>query len=205
MSSSNGKQIYTTGEVAEICKVSQQTVIRSFDAGKFPGGFRVPGSRFRRIPHDGLISFMKANDIPLDDIEPPDGPKRIVVLNFVKDPRLLELVLASAEQSQLSLRSVCNWFGACAEIQVFRPHQVLIAIEDRQHLGELLFLIPGIRAYAQVQDAWILVLIRGDEIKADDEEALRRAGANKVVHQPTIDPREAEIRELILKDPPAAA
>ncbi|MEM9882815.1 MAG: helix-turn-helix domain-containing protein, partial [Planctomycetota bacterium] len=45
------KQVYTTGEAAEVCKVSQQTIIRCFDAGRLQG-FRVPGSRFRRIPRD---------------------------------------------------------------------------------------------------------------------------------------------------------
>ncbi len=43
------KQVFTTGEAAEICKVSQQTIIRCFDSGRL-NGFRVPGSRFRRIP-----------------------------------------------------------------------------------------------------------------------------------------------------------
>ena len=37
----------TTGEAAEVCRVSQQTIIRCFDAGRLKG-FRVPGSRFRR-------------------------------------------------------------------------------------------------------------------------------------------------------------
>ena len=37
-----------TGEVADICKISQQTVIRCFDSGKLKGC--VPGSRF--IPRE---------------------------------------------------------------------------------------------------------------------------------------------------------
>src|SRR5688572_3399089 len=57
------KQVFTTGEAAEICKVSQQTIIRCFDNGRL-NGFRVPGSRFRRIPRSELLRFMKANDIP---------------------------------------------------------------------------------------------------------------------------------------------
>ena len=52
------KSVYTTGEVAAICKISQQTVIRCFDNGRLKG-FRVPGSRFRRIPRDALITFMQ--------------------------------------------------------------------------------------------------------------------------------------------------
>ena len=43
------KTVFTTGEAAKICKVSQQTIIRCFDSGQLKG-FGVPGSRFRRIP-----------------------------------------------------------------------------------------------------------------------------------------------------------
>src|SRR5690606_14284862 len=50
------KQVFTTGEVAEICNVSQQTIIRCFDSGRLQG-FRVPGSRFRRIPRAELLRF----------------------------------------------------------------------------------------------------------------------------------------------------
>jgi excisionase family DNA binding protein len=57
------KTVFTTGEAAEICKVSQQTIIRCFDSGRLRG-FRVPGSRFRRIPREALIAFMKDNGIP---------------------------------------------------------------------------------------------------------------------------------------------
>src|SRR5439155_1208163 len=42
------KTVFTTGEAAKICKGSQQTIIRCFDNGQLKG-FRVPGSRFRRI------------------------------------------------------------------------------------------------------------------------------------------------------------
>ena len=45
------KTVFTTGEAAKVCKVSQQTIIRCFDSGQLKG-FRVPGSRFRRIPRN---------------------------------------------------------------------------------------------------------------------------------------------------------
>ena len=48
------KTVFTTGEAAKICKVSQQTIIRCFDSGQLKG-FRVAGSRFRRIPRDVLV------------------------------------------------------------------------------------------------------------------------------------------------------
>ncbi len=65
------REIYTTGEAAAICGVSQQTIIRSFDKGDLKG-FRVPGSRFRRIPHMILKEFMEKSGLPLDRL--PQGP-----------------------------------------------------------------------------------------------------------------------------------
>jgi len=51
--------VYTTGQVVKILgqAISQQTVIRQFDAGDFEGGYCIPCSKFRRIPHSSLIKF----------------------------------------------------------------------------------------------------------------------------------------------------
>ena len=78
MSDIRNKSVFTTGEVAQICRVSQQTVIRCFDSGRLQG-FRVPGSRFRRIPRSSLVTFMKSNQIPLDKLE--TGRKRVLVVD----------------------------------------------------------------------------------------------------------------------------
>jgi len=61
------KTVFTTGEAAEVCNVSQQTIIRSFDAGRL-SGFKVPGSKFRRIPREELVRFMRSNGMPLEVI-----------------------------------------------------------------------------------------------------------------------------------------
>jgi len=67
--SANTKTVFTTGEAAKICKVSQQTIIRCFRQPARFKGFRVPGSRFRRIPRNELYSFMRDNGIPTDALE----------------------------------------------------------------------------------------------------------------------------------------
>src|SRR5271166_5975295 len=84
----NMKTVYTTGEAAKICKVSQQTIIRCFDSGQLKG-FRVPGSRFRRIPRDSLFRFMKDNNIPTDALE--SGRRRILIVD--DDAELVELII----------------------------------------------------------------------------------------------------------------
>src|SRR5215467_10685231 len=72
------KTVFTTGEAAKICKVSQQTIIRCFDNGQLKG-FRVPGSRFRRIPREALYKFMKDNSIPTDALE--SGKRKVLLVD----------------------------------------------------------------------------------------------------------------------------
>lgn len=57
------KSAYTTGEAAHICNLSQTTIIRLFDSGVLKG-YRVPGSRFRRIPHEDLERFLTEHALP---------------------------------------------------------------------------------------------------------------------------------------------
>ena len=68
MSPESTEKTFTTGEVAKICGVTKQAVIKWFDDGKI-NGFRVPHSRSRRIPYKELVSFMASNAIPLDRLE----------------------------------------------------------------------------------------------------------------------------------------
>jgi hypothetical protein len=50
----------TTGEVADICGVAPRTVGSWFDTGKLKG-WRIPGSKDRRISLRSLVAFMKEN------------------------------------------------------------------------------------------------------------------------------------------------
>ena len=61
-------RIYTTGEVSKICKVATTTVNKWFDSGRLQG-FRVPGSRHRRIPQTSLIKFLRDHGVPLGPLE----------------------------------------------------------------------------------------------------------------------------------------
>ena len=58
-----GKKVLTTGEVAEICNVASRTVGKWFDK-KLLKGYRIPGSKDRRIPIAELVRFMQKYEIP---------------------------------------------------------------------------------------------------------------------------------------------
>jgi excisionase family DNA binding protein len=84
------KQVFTTGEAAKVCKVSQQTIIRCFDSGRLHG-FKVPGSRFRRIPRHELVRFMQHNHMDMCLLD--SGPLRVLVVGVAasqSDPMIKE-------------------------------------------------------------------------------------------------------------------
>src|SRR4026207_2470023 len=105
---STTKTVFTTGEAAKICKVSQQTIIRCFDNGTLKG-FRVPGSRFRRIPRDQLFQFMKDNGIPTDALE--SGKRKVLIVD--DDVELVELMADVFDKDgRFDIRTANNGFDA---------------------------------------------------------------------------------------------
>lgn len=117
------KRIFTTGEAAEICKVSQQTIIRCFDSGRL-GGFRVPGSKFRRIPRLDLIKFMRENDIPTAALEGKGG-KRVLIVD--DDPAILEVFRdLLGRDPRFDVRTCSTGYDAGMLTESFRPHVIVL-------------------------------------------------------------------------------
>ncbi len=72
------KSVLTTGEVAKICNVAPRTVSKWFDSGQLKG-YRIPGSKDRRIPADELVQFMRLHNMPTDGLV--SGLTRILILD----------------------------------------------------------------------------------------------------------------------------
>jgi len=116
------KELYTTGEAAEVCSVSQQTIIRCFDAGRLDG-FRIPGSRFRRIPRESLIKFMKDNDIPLDRFA--SGKKKVLIVD--DDPEIVELMVdVLTRDGRFDVKTASSGYDAGLITQQFCPDLIIL-------------------------------------------------------------------------------
>src|SRR6476646_11946475 len=118
------KTVFTTGEAAKICKVSQQTIIRCFDNGQLKG-FRVPGSRFRRIPREALYTFMKDNGIPTEALE--SGKRKVLLVD--DDAELVELILKVLEEDgRFEVRVAGNGFDAGMMVKEYRPDIIILDV-----------------------------------------------------------------------------
>jgi excisionase family DNA binding protein len=117
-----GKNVLTTGDVAKICNVAPRTVSKWFDSGQLRG-YRIPGSKDRRIPLSELLRFMKANNMPTEAL--PVGKIRILVVDGGEHPPV-PLLDALTARGGYEVQLARSSFEVGAAIQRLAPHVVLI-------------------------------------------------------------------------------
>ncbi|HEX4613176.1 MAG TPA: response regulator [Urbifossiella sp.] len=179
------KTVFTTGEAAKICKVSQQTIIRCFDNGQLKG-FRVPGSKFRRIPREALYKFMKDNNIPTDALE--SGKRKVLLVD--DDPELVDTVhRALMDDGRFEVRMASNGFDAGMMVKEYRPDLIILDVMLPDINGKEV--CHRVRADSSMEDVRIICI--SGMIEDDKIQDLKLAGADEFVSKPF------DVDELIAK------
>ncbi len=170
------KKVFTTGEAAKVCKVSQQTIIRCFDSGRL-NGFRVPGSRFRRIPREELIRFMRDNDIPLETI----GSTRKRVLIVDDESEIVALITELLESDgRFEVCQASTGYDAGIETERFKPHLIVLDYMLPDINGNIV--CQRVRASQTMPDTRILCI--SGVVESSEVERLKRAGADDFLKKP---------------------
>jgi excisionase family DNA binding protein len=170
------KTVFTTGEAAGVCKLSQQTVIRCFDNGQLQG-FRVPGSKFRRIPRDSLVRFMKEHNIPLDALK----SEKVRVLVVDDERQIIEMFAdALGRDGRFEVATARTGYDAGVLTQQFKPDIVVLD-----------YLLPDIngnvvcRTIRQNPDlSHIKILIISGVVNPAEVDELMKAGADDFIKKP---------------------
>jgi excisionase family DNA binding protein len=170
------KTVFTTGEAAKICKVSQQTIIRCFDNGQLKG-FRVPGSRFRRIPREMLYKFMKDNGIPTDALE--SGRRKVLLVD--DDVELVEVMTKFLEEDgRFEVKIATTGFDAGMLVKEYRPDMLVLDVMLPDINGKEV--CQRVRADNTMEDVRILCI--SGMIEEDKIQDLRLAGADDFMSKP---------------------
>ncbi len=171
-----GKQVFTTGEAAEICKVSQQTIIRCFDSGRLQG-FRVPGSKFRRIPRAELLRFMRTNDISSDVLE--STRKRILVVD--DDEQLVELFVdVLGRDDRFEVKTASTGYDAGLLTEQFKPHLILLDYMLPDINGNLV--CDRVRANPDFNKTKIIIV--SGVVNREEIDELLQSGADDFMKKP---------------------
>ncbi|MFI5379710.1 MAG: response regulator [Tepidisphaerales bacterium] len=116
------KDVLTTGEVARICNVAPRTVSKWFDSGALRG-YRIPGSKDRRIPLSQLIRFMKHHNMPLNGLM--TGATRVLIVDAERDIiEVLEKILEG--EAKYEVETATSGFSAGVIAERFRPNVLLL-------------------------------------------------------------------------------
>jgi excisionase family DNA binding protein len=117
-----GKNVLTTGDVAKICNVAPRTVSKWFDKGQLKG-YRIPGSKDRRIPLSELVRFMKQHNMPTDNLA--FGTIRVLIVdtNEQSSSRLAEQL---HQKTDYTIETVNTEFETGLKAQKMTPHVMLI-------------------------------------------------------------------------------
>ncbi|GDX97637.1 hypothetical protein LBMAG48_00410 [Phycisphaerae bacterium] len=170
------KRVFTTGEAALLCKISQQTIIRCFDAGRLTG-FKVPGSKFRRIPRDELLRFMKANHIPTNILEA--GKKRVLLVE--DDTDILEMYRDMlSRDDRLQLHTAGTGYDAGMLTEHVKPHLIILDYMLPDINGNVV--CSRIRANPAFTDTKILII--SGVVRREEIDTLLKAGADGFLPKP---------------------
>jgi excisionase family DNA binding protein len=172
-----GKNVLTTGDVAKICNVAPRTVSKWFDNGQLKG-YRIPGSKDRRIPVSELIRFMKQNNIPTAAL--PIGKIRVLMVDGYTNA-----VSALAEdlrnKADYDVQTVASSFETGVVAQKFAPHVMLINLlaEDIDAAN----ICKSIRSDGDLQTIKIIAI--ANQLSDSESAALLQRGFDGYVSSPT--------------------
>lgn len=171
-----GKNVLTTGDVAKICNVAPRTVSKWFDNGQLKG-YRIPGSKDRRIPVSELIRFMKQNNIPTAAL--PIGKIRVLMVDGYTNA-----VSALAEdlrnKADYDVQTVASSFETGVVAQKFAPHVMLINLlaEDIDAAN----ICKSIRSDEDLQTIKIIAI--ANQLSDSESAALLQRGFDGYISSP---------------------
>ena len=151
------KTIFTTGQVAKICKVAPRTVSKWFDSGRLKG-YRIPGSQDRRIPREHLIRFLKEHGMPLGELEDEATGKVLIV---GAEPSIRQALTLNMNPDLFKLEFANSGFEAGLQAESLHPDCVVIDfVMGRQ---EALLIAANLRKNTQYTDVVQVGLLSDDD------------------------------------------
>ncbi len=122
-----GKSVLTTGDVAKICNVAPRTVSKWFDNGRLKG-YRIPGSKDRRIPLNELVRFMKTHNMPLSQL--PIAKIRVLIADSNTETASI-LADNLKAKTDYEVQTVHGNFETGLVAQKFTPHVLIVNLFDK--------------------------------------------------------------------------
>ena len=151
------KTIFTTGQVAKICKVAPRTVSKWFDSGRLRG-YRIPGSQDRRIPREHLIRFLKEHGMPLGELE-DEAMGKILLVGADGNVRSNLDELMGNNDSKIDVAAS----GFEAGIQAESLHPDCVVVDFGMGRQEALMIAQNLRKNTEYSETVLIALLSDED------------------------------------------
>ena len=190
MGAKSSNRVFTSGEVAQICGVSADTVSRWFDLGHIQGYRLGPGGD-RRIPFDNLRTFMIGHGIPLERLV--EEERSILIVD--DDPYYLDII--SAVLSKLGDHKIIlasTGFDAGAQVVDHNPYLIILDI----HLSDMDGRMVCERVKSRPETRTPRILAISGYIEDDEVDSLKRYGFDGYLKKPfSVEVLGERVQELM--------
>lgn len=150
-------KVFTTGQVAKICKVAPRTVTKWFDSGRLKG-YLIPGSQDRRIPKEYLIRFMREQSIPLGDLE-DDATAKVLIVS--QDQALIkDLKREMPAERSFKMAVADGGFEAGIQFERIRPDCIILDFSIDK--AESLKIFYNLRRKPDFADTILIAILPAD-------------------------------------------
>ena len=166
------KDVLTTGQVARICHVAPRTVSKWFDTGKLRG-YRIPGSRDRRIPRKQLEAFMRAHGIPMDALN--GGLCRILLVQKQVPSAMIDSIRSLG---RYDVRTADNGFQAGVVAEQFHPH--VIVVDVSADVAEAVTICRNVKSSRELSTVNVVAAVQNPQ----QAPALQADGFDAVLAKP---------------------
>lgn len=172
-----GKNVLTTGDVAKICNVAPRTVSKWFDSGQLKG-YRIPGSKDRRIPLNELIRFMKMHNMPTAAISA--GKTRVLIVDSDRHSAS-SLAETLRTKAGYEVQTVDSNFETGVVAHKFAPHVLLInLLAEGINATEI---CKNIRQNEDLQTIKVVAL--ANQLSESESAALLQKGFDDYISDPS--------------------
>ena len=175
------ERVYTTVDLAKVCKVSIRTVIRWVDEGKLTS-FRTPGGH-RRVREADLVKFLDRYQIPFS--VKPRGEKKTILV--VENKRFLEGLLKQILRRSSDTHEIVvarDLYESGIKIGLLHPDLVILGTVPKGQ--EIVKFCRSLRKIPEAKRTKIIVL--NEKVPEGRMQELVSLGVQAVIDKPyTID------------------
>jgi excisionase family DNA binding protein len=171
------EKVFSTFQVAKICRVAPVTIIRWAESGKL-ASYKTPGGH-RRIVERDLLAFLERHGLPHGSLDGTSSPRILIIDDEMLVRRQMQKAL-KASGLECACETSSDGIDALLRFGYFHPQLVVLDINIPWVDG--LEICRRLRAFEPTRQVKVIVVT--GYLSDSDREEIVAAGADEILFKP---------------------